>query len=173
MPQVRPLAESDSIDELTGLLHRAYARLGQLGLNYTAVDQSAEVTAQRIRGGACYVATLDDALVGTIVVQPTYAENACEYFTRPGVAAAHQFAVEPARQSLGIGRMLLARAEAWAHANGFRELAMDTAEQATHLIDLYARLGYRHAGWVQWPGKVYRSVVLSKRLPPDAPGREP
>jgi hypothetical protein len=42
------------------------------------------------------------------------------------------------------------------------ELAMDTAEQATHLVELYTRLGYRHVGWVQWPGKVYRSVVLSK-----------
>jgi len=168
MPQVRLFRESDSIDELTSLLHRAYARLGKLGLNYTAVDQTAEVTAKRIRGGTCYVATLANTLVGTIVVQPTYAKNECEYFTRPGVAAAHQFAVEPERQSLGIGRMLLAKAESWALENGFRELAMDTAEQATHLIELYARLGYRHVGWVQWSGKVYRSVVLSKQLQPAA-----
>ena len=41
---------------------------------------------------------------------------------------------------------------------------MDTAEQATHLIELYAKLGYRQVGSVQWTGKVYRSVVLSKRL---------
>ena len=60
--------------------------------------------------------------------------------------------------------MLLAKAESWALENGFRELAMDTAEQATHLIELYSRLGYRHVGWVQWSGKVYRSVVLSKQL---------
>jgi len=165
MPQVRLFTASDSINELTGLLHRAYARLGDMGLNYTAVDQSAEVTAQRIRGGTCYVASLVDRLVGTIVVQPTYLQNACEYFTRPGVAAAHQFAVEPDHQSLGIGRMLLAKAESWAVENGFHELAMDTAEQATHLIALYAKLGYEQVGWVQWPGKVYRSVVLSKRLP--------
>ena len=41
---------------------------------------------------------------------------------------------------------------------------MDTAEQATHLIELYKGLGYRHVDWVQWTGKVYRSVVLSKSL---------
>ena len=168
MPKVRLFSESDSIADLTCLLHRAYARLGMLGLNYTAVDQTAETTAKRIRGGTCYVATLANTLVGTIVVQPTYSKNECEYFTRPGVAAAHQFAVEPERQSLGLGRMLLAKAESWASENGFRELAMDTAEQATYLIALYAKLGYRHVGWVQWPGKVYRSVVLSKCLRPDA-----
>ena len=168
MPQIRLFSESDSIVELTSLLHRAYAHLGKLGLNYTAVDQSSEVTAKRIRGGTCYVATLANTLVGTIVVQPTYSKNECEYFTRPGVAAAHQFAVEPERQSLGVGRKLLDKAEAWASENGFRELAMDTAEQATHLIELYSRLGYRPVGRVQWPGKVYCSVVLSKRLQPDA-----
>lgn len=60
--------------------------------------------------------------------------------------------------------MLLQRAEQWAKDSGFAELAMDTAEQATHLVELYARFGYEHVGWVHWPGKVYRSVVLSKRL---------
>jgi GNAT superfamily N-acetyltransferase len=135
-----------------------------MGLNYTAVDQSPEVTAKRIGGGSCFVATLDEELVGTIVVHATYSQNECEYFTRPGVAAAHQFAVDPTRQGLGIGRSLLLRAEEWAFEQGFRELAMDTAEPATHLVDFYKGLGYRHVDWVQWSGKVYRSVVLSKSL---------
>jgi GNAT superfamily N-acetyltransferase len=164
MITVRPLHGSDSIAELTSLLHRAYARLAAMGLNYTAVDQPAEVTAKRIQGGSCFVAELGTELVGTIVVQPTYAENHCQYFTRPGVACAHQFAVSPQHQGQGIGRMLLERAEQWARQARFTELAMDTAEQAKHLIDLYSRLGYRQVGWVSWPGKVYQSVVLSKPL---------
>ncbi len=135
-----------------------------MGLNYTAVDQSPAVTAQRLRGGNCFVVAAGNKLMGTILVQPTYAENECEYFTRSGVAAAHQFAVDPEYQGQGIGRMLLEHAELWAKENGFAELAMDTAEPATHLIELYSRLGYRHVGWVQWTGKVYRSVVLSKQL---------
>jgi GNAT superfamily N-acetyltransferase len=165
---IRQFQESDSIDELTSLLHRAYARLGKMGLNYTAVDQSPAVTAKRIRGGHCFVVTAGPKLVGTIVAQPTYAKNDCAYFTRPGVAAAHQFGVDPEHQGLGIGRMLLQRAEQWARESGFAELAMDTAEPATHLVELYTRLGYRRVDWVQWPGKVYRSVVLSKRLVTDA-----
>ena len=45
MLQIRPLSSTDSITEITFLLHRAYARLGDMGLNYTAVDQSTDVTA--------------------------------------------------------------------------------------------------------------------------------
>ena len=168
MLNVRQFEESDSIEELTSLLHRAYARLGQMGLNYTAVDQTAGVTARRIRGGNCFVVAAESRLIGTIVAQPTYGHSECEYFTRPGVAAAHQFAVDPDHQGSGIGRVLLQRAEQWAMESGFSELAMDTAEQATHLIDLYTRRGYRRVGWVQWSGKAYRSVVLSKRFIADA-----
>lgn len=51
MPHIRPFSATDSVAELTSLLHRAYARLAQMGLNYTAVDQSPDVTARRIEGG--------------------------------------------------------------------------------------------------------------------------
>jgi len=164
MLQIRPFSSTDSIVEITVLLHRAYARLGDMGLNYTAVDQSTDVTAKRMSGGQCFIAEWSGALAGTIVAQPTYKINECEYFTRPGVAAAHQFAVEPSLQGHGIGRALLTAAETWALEGGFHEIAMDTAEQATHLIELYEGLGYRRVSRVQWSGKVYRSVVLSKRL---------
>ena len=133
-------------------------------MNYTAVDQSVEVTAERIAGGQCFVSLLEGKLVGTVVVKPTYKSSECEYFTRPGVAAVHQFAVDPVAQGKGIGSALLRACEQWAAAHGHREVAMDTAEQATHLIAMYERLGYLQASHVQWPGKVYRSVVLSKAL---------
>jgi GNAT superfamily N-acetyltransferase len=168
MAHIRLLEKSDSINDLTSLLHRAYARLGAMSLNDTAVDQSPEVTANRIRGGVCFVAEEKSKIVGTIVVQPTCTASHCEYFTRPGVAAAHQFAVDPLHQGSGLGRRLLQQAEQWAKQSGHTELAMDTAEQAAHLIEFYTRLGYRQVSWVEWPGKAYRSLVLSKSLATDA-----
>ncbi len=163
-PDIRRLAPTDSIDELTALLHRAYARLGAMGLNYTAIDQPADVTRRRIGSGTCFVATLDGRLVATVLVHPTYEANDCAWFTRAGVACLHQFAVDPSLQGGGIGRRLVACAEHWAREQGFRELALDTAEPATHLVAFYARLGYREVGHVQWDGKAYRSVVMSKLL---------
>jgi GNAT superfamily N-acetyltransferase len=138
--------------------------LGDIGLNYTAVDQSSDVTANRIRRGTCYVATVGSNFIGTIVVQPTNTESECFYFTQPGVACANQFAVAPEYQRNGFGSGLLLCAEIWARENGFSHLAVDTAEPATHLIEFYNRRGYHHVDWVQWTGKNYRSVVLSKAL---------
>jgi GNAT superfamily N-acetyltransferase len=164
MLTVRTLSSNYAVVALTQLLHRAYARLGAMGLNYTAVDQTPEVTAKRIDSGECYIAEWSGSLAGTIVVKPTYETNDCEYFTKPGVAAVHQFGVEPSLQGKGIGKALLGMSETWARERGFREIAMDTAEQASHLLSLYSSLGYKHVGFVRWPGKVYRSVVLSKAL---------
>lgn len=161
---IRPLEPNDSLEELTKLLHRAYAPLGKLGLNYTAVDQSEATTARRIAKGQCFVAVESSSLVGTIVVDPTLPQSPCEYFARAGVASAHQFAVAPEWQGQGLGSRLLRRAEVWAKERGFVEIAVDTAEPAEHLISYYVRCGYRRVGWVQWEGKRYRSVVMSKDL---------
>lgn len=161
---IRLWEEADSLEELTGLLHRAYARLGAMGLNYTAVDQPVEVTAQRISEGCCFVATLDRKVVGTIVVTPPDPNASCAYYAQAEVAGAQQFAVEPELQGQGIGRALLQTAEVQAKSDGYAYLALDTAEQATHLLEFYQRLGYQVVGTVKWRSKVYTSIVLSKLL---------
>jgi GNAT superfamily N-acetyltransferase len=164
MLRIRPLAATDSLESLTTLLHRAYARLGAMGLNYTAVDQSAETTSERLRGGHCLVAEWNDELVGTVLIKPPDPTSECEYFTRDGVASLRQFAVDPKRQGQGIGLALARACEAWARQAGSVELALDTAEPATHLVQFYQRMGFVQVGFVQWPGKVYRSVVMSKAI---------
>lgn len=160
----RPLQASDSLSALTDLLHRAYAELGAMGLNYTAVDQSAEVTAQRLRGGQCFVVEAEGRLVGTVLVKPTDVDSECAYYATPGVASLRQFGVDPAWRGRGIGLRLVESCEAWARSQGFRALALDTARPATHLVALYAKLGYRTVGAVQWTGKTYESVVMAKGL---------
>jgi len=51
--QIRLLTPTDSITELTVLLHAAYAGIGGMGLNYTTVDQPEEVTRERVLRGDC------------------------------------------------------------------------------------------------------------------------
>ena len=164
--QIRELSPEDSLESLTALLHSAYAALGAMGLNYTAVDQPVEVTARRVSRGRCFVAVLGAEIVGTISVGPAYPGSSCAYYGQPHLAVANQLAVAPEHQRRGIGSALMERAEAWARAEGFRELAGDTAESAAHLIEYYARRGYRQVALTQWRGKRYRSVILAKELTP-------
>ena len=164
MVEIRDIDASDSIEELTKLLHDAYAYLDGMGLNYTAVDQSAATTRERIEAGQCFVALADNRLVGTIVVEPTIQDPLCPYFGKPGAASVHQLAVAPSHQRRGLGNRLLNHAEAWARTQGYKELALDTAEPAHHLIAMYSKLGYKQVGSAQWNGKRYRSVIMAKKL---------
>jgi GNAT superfamily N-acetyltransferase len=146
--QIRVLDERDSLEELTALLHRAYAELGAMGFRYKAVDQSVETTRARIANGECYVAVRARALVGTAVLfPPSWRPAHCEWYRRPEVAVLSQFAVEPQVQRHGLGSRLISHLEARAAELGAEELTIDTAEGATHLVGLYERRGYRHLGF--------------------------
>jgi GNAT superfamily N-acetyltransferase len=161
---IRRFGPADSLEELTRLLHAAYARLGAMGLNFTCVDQPVATTQRCVDSGACLLAVCGAEMVGSIVVRRPRPDS-CPYYGLPHVASAHQLAVAPAHQGKGIGSMLLGAAEAWARENGFAELALDTAEPATHLVALYGRHGFKHVAYAQWEGKRYRSVVMAKPLP--------
>jgi GNAT superfamily N-acetyltransferase len=161
---IRPLVAEDSLVELTNFLHRAYARLAEMGLRYMATHQSVEVTRKRVEQGQCFVAMADDVTCGTIVFKDTEQTRGCPWYDRADVASIGQFAVEPGLQGNGLGRRFMALAEDRALASGARELALDTAEPATHLVAWYGRLGYRHIEYADWGHTNYRSVIMSKTL---------
>ncbi len=161
---IRDLSASDSIVELTALLHRAYARLAAMGLNYTAVDQDSETTVRRAGLGTCLVAELGGRLVGTLSVHGPMPESPCPRYRRPDVAVLEQFAVDPDVQGRGIGRALLAEGERRAASRGAAEALLDTAKPAEHLIRLYEGLGWGIVETVRWEGKTYESVVMAKRV---------
>jgi GNAT superfamily N-acetyltransferase len=167
---IRPLAPSDSHEALTALLHRAYARLGAMGLNYTAVDQSALTTRARFASGQGFVIEDGGALIGCVVVAGPFDETKnlgtrrSPWYLRRDVAHLHQLAVDPAQQGQRLGDKLIEACEAWARERGFRAIALDTAEPAHHLRARYARLGYAEVDHAQWDGKRYRSLILVKPL---------
>lgn len=74
--RLRPLASTDSLDAVTATHHRAYARLGAMGLNCTAVDQNVEMTRRRVASGHCIVAEDGAGIVGTITVNEGFDPNA-------------------------------------------------------------------------------------------------
>lgn len=146
------------------MLHLAYQSLGDAGLNYTAVDQSEAVTRNRIAGGSCLVAVHDGKLVGSIVFRSKTQKGGSPWMDRRDVATFGQFGILPKYQSRGLGSRLLEVVERMATDDEAEELALDTADQAEHLIRYYQKRGYRKIEHVQWSGKRYRSVILSKTL---------
>lgn len=173
---LRPLAPADSLEALTALLHRAYARLAAMGLNYTAVDQSVATTERRVAGGRCFVVERGGALAGTVTVNGPWdaallpGARECAWYLRRDVAHLHQLAVDPAHQGHGLGDRLVAACEQWAREQGFRAIALDTAQPADHLRQRYVRLGYAEVDSVQWAGKRYRTVIMVKPLAGALPG---
>ena len=166
---IRLLRETDSMEELTDLLHRAYARLAEMGFRYYATHQTPEVTKERCAAGETYVAEQNGKLVGTITVRRTAGPQdrntvTPAHYVRPDVMIFGQFAVDPALQNTGLGSQLLQTVENRARELKANELACDTAEGATHLIDYYTKRGYRKVDDVKWETVNYRSVILSKHL---------
>jgi GNAT superfamily N-acetyltransferase len=156
----------DDIEEITRLLHRAYAPLLAAGMNYTAATQSDDVTRARLDAAAiAWLAKCNSRTIGTICYYTTRrSETFPGWFRRDDVGIFAQLAVNPSLQRRGLGAQLVRTAERYASEQGKAELACDTAENATHLRRYYADLGYREVATYQWPDANYRSIILSKTL---------
>lgn len=162
--RVRLFHKNDSIEMITALLHSSYQELADMGFRYLATYQSSDVTLDRISGGECYIAELEDRVVGTITFEDADQTNGCPWYDRVDVASFHQFAVAREYQRRGLGSLLLDVVEKRALETGAREIACDTAEGAQHLISLYEKRGYCFVEYAQWDVTNYRSVILSKSL---------
>jgi GNAT superfamily N-acetyltransferase len=190
---VRRLRPTDSLEELTRLLHRAYARQVSMGLHALASHQSPEVTRRRVSKGECFVAVApgasqntdasnapgfavdDGRAVGTIMFQePSWGSapaSGPRWFQRPDVSNFSMFAVEPTLQGQGVGVLLLAHVEARARELGVAELALSTAEPDTKLVAFYRNRGFREVERFDWGVTNYTSLIMSKSLTrPNAPG---
>jgi GNAT superfamily N-acetyltransferase len=159
---------NDSIDEITELLHRAYATLAARGFNYVAATQSSEVTVSRLTSGQGYIARQidSDKIIGTITyyTKPRNAGDEPDYYKKSAVGHFGQFAVLPELQKTGIGHKLVKFVESLAKEDGKEEIACDTAEGANDLVAYYTRFGYRLIEHHQWDKACYLSVILSKSL---------
>lgn len=153
------------IELLTEILHRAYAPLAKDGMRYLASHQPPSKTLERmLEGTESYLAFLDSKLVGTVTLYTEDVESTCEYYRRPGVFSFGQFAIDPTHQGLGFGSELMDFIESRARELGATELALDTSEKASQLIQMYKSRGYAQVSTAQWSVTNYLSVILAKKL---------
>ena len=159
---IRPFGDDDSYDELTDVLHRAYAELAQRGWNFTASYQDVATTRERVSKGDTFVAVAGGRLVGTVTIGTDVWDDDPDLYKRPDVAVLCQFGVLPEYRGLKVGDALYQKVLEESRLRGFREVGLDTPETARHLIEYYERRGFRIVGHHQWHGKTYRSVVMAK-----------
>jgi len=161
---VRRWSTADAVPPITALLHRAYARQVEMGLRPLAGRQDDAVTLRRLSSGESFVADLGGAVVGVIILNEQEPDEGPDWFHKPGVTSFSQFAVDPALQSRGIGRLLLDAIERRAAELGNDELALSMAEPDHQLRDYYLKRGFRIVGTWKWPYTNYTSLIMSKRL---------
>ena len=108
--------------------------------------------AVRVSEGVVWVIEKGAAVAGVIVLLP-----------RPDYLLLDNIAVAPARQGTGLGRQLLAFAEAEAVRRGYREIRLYTHRTMTENQRLYASIGYEDIGHGTEAG--YERVFMRKRPP--------
>jgi len=161
---VRLLQPDDSFTEMTEMLHLAYRQLADMGLKFVATYQDETVTRERsLTNGICLVAVSNKKIIGTLMVNFPEWTKGTAFYEQNHVSHFGQFAIIPEFQKCGIGSKLLGLAEQLAFtALGATEIALDTSENAYHLLDYYTKRGYRFIEYVQWDVTNYRSKILSK-----------
>ena len=149
---IRPAGLAD-LDAVTAIVNAAYsvyiARIGKppgpMLDDYRAL----------IGNGCVSVFEDDDGAVEALIV----------LIDKPDHLLLDNLAVRPGRQGEGIGRRLIAFAEAEARRRGFAALRLYTHATMTENIALYARLGFVETGRRHDAG--YARVFMTKALGAD------
>lgn len=161
--EIRGLVAEDDLQEITRMLHRAYAPWAERDLRFTATHQTVEVTARRFSKGVPFIAVWDGTVVGTVTGYRPEPESLVPLLREPDVRSFGQFAVEPAYKGRGIGKALHSALIAWAVADGARAMVLDTAAPAVELITLYRRWGYEIVEHRSFSTVNYESVIMCLR----------
>lgn len=107
--------------------------------------------AARVSDAVLWVIEEDDAIGGVLVLLP-----------KPDHLLLDNIAVVPARQGTGLGRRLLAFAEAEAMRQGYSEIRLYTNVLMTENRRLYAAIGYEETG--RGAGAGFERLFMRKRL---------
>ena len=162
----RPYRPNDAA-ALTGLLNRAYRELHDSGLNFTAATQDVDTTRGRIAEGACWVVEHEGSVSATMTMSvppPQDIQLLSDHARSPRTGWLCQVAVGPELRGRSVSQVLFETAMSWAVDEGVETIGLDTAAPATHLRTLYARWGFDEVDAVQFPGKNYASIVMTRGI---------
>lgn len=109
-----------------------------------------------------YAALIDAGAVSVLEIDGAELSALLVLLPKPDHLLLDNIAVRRDRQGQGLGRRLIAFAEAEARRLGYRDLRLYTHQTMTENIALYARLGFAETGRGRDAG--YDRVFMTKRL---------
>jgi putative acetyltransferase len=130
---VRPIERSD----VAAVIAVVRETLSEFGLEFgkgAATDDELHGLPEvyTARGGAFWIATVDDVVTGTCGVFPV----------APATFELRKMYLRPPARGLGLGGRLLATAVDWSRAHGGAQLVLDTVEEMTRAIAFYEANGF-------------------------------
>lgn len=99
-------------------------------------DPSEKVIKSYIERGYCFVAEINEQIVGTYVLLDT----------RPQTIEIVNIAVLESEQGKGIGKKLVAHAIETARSRGYKTIEIGTGNSSIHQLALYQKCGFRITG---------------------------
>lgn len=131
--EVRP-ARADDVPAVVALVTEVLAEFGLTFGVGAATDDALHALpgSYADAGGAFWVATRGDRLLGTVGVCPV----------APATFELRKMYLSPAARGLGLGGRLLDVAVTWTRAAGGRELVLDTVEEMVRAIAFYEAHGF-------------------------------
>lgn len=133
---IRPAGAAEDWAALLALLHRAFACMeGRIDPPSSLHRLDPPGLAAKAAAERCFLAFADGRLAGCVF---------CE--ARPDCLYVGKLAVEPAMQGQGIGRALMAEAEAEARRLGLPALELQTRVELVENHAAFARLGFARTG---------------------------
>jgi predicted N-acetyltransferase YhbS len=128
---IRP-ARAEEADAIVALIHRAFGQYrGKLRPESSALLESADTIRAAMKTGTILLAVRSGTILGCISVQ-----------RKADFAYAGRLAVEPMEQGTGIGRALIARAEAVARQMGAARLRVDVRLKLRDNLAFLRALGF-------------------------------
>ena len=141
-------------DGLLALLHRAFAYMeGRIDPPSSLHRLDAAGLAEKARAELCLLAFRDGRLAGCVFCAP---RADCLYVGK--------LAVEPALHGQGIGRALMARAEAEARALGLPALELQTRVELAEIHAAFAAMGFVRTGETAHPGYGRPTSVTMRKV---------
>lgn len=99
-------------------------------------DPSREIVAEYVNRGKCYIAEIEQQIIGVYVLLPT----------RPGTVELVNVAVVEEQHGRGIGKQLVRDAINVAKINGYKIIEIGTGNSSIGQLALYQKCGFRIVG---------------------------